>query len=402
MIGQPHQDNGPISIIHVLRAPLGGLFRHVVDLARGQIDRGHAVGLVCDSRPQDARIEASLAFLARQLSLGLSRVRIDRNPHPSDATALLHVAARLQATKPQVVHGHGSKGGALARLSGFVPGLPTAVRAYTPHGGSLNYQPGSHKHRAYMAAERLLRRRTELMIFESGFVASRYGQAVGRPPRLNRVIHNGIAPSEFESVPPGPQAADLVYIGELRSAKGIDTLIGALARVRDLVGTAPTLALVGSGPDGALLDAQARALNLADRVTFHGAMPVRDGFALGRIMVVPSRAESLPYVVLEAAAARKPLVATNVGGIPEIFGPLRRRLVAPDSVDDMAAAIEAAMSEDEVVQRRHTEELAQFVQGRFSLDRMIDEVLGAYREALAAPVWQPVMGAPPHPLVLSS
>ncbi len=59
-------------------------------------------------------------------------------------------------------------------------------------------------------------------------------------------------------------------------------------------------------------------------------MPARQAFALGRIMVVPSRAESFPYIVLEAAAAGKPLIATRVGGIPDMFGPLAERLVPPD------------------------------------------------------------------------
>lgn len=402
MGGLTRRQDGPIRILHVLRAPLGGLFRHVVDLARGQIALGHHVGLICDARLQDARIEASLADLRDQLALGLDRVRIDRNLHPSDMAALVRVVGRIRDLRPDVVHGHGSKGGALARLSGFIPGLPTAVHAYTPHGGSLNYRPGSHQHRAYMAAERILRQRTELLIFESGYVASRYGQSVGRPPRLNRVIHNGIAPAEFQAVEPNSAAADFVYIGELRSAKGIDTLLDALAQVGQRLGRPPTLALVGSGPDREMLLSRAKTLDLAEQVTFHGALPVRQGFRLGRIMVVPSRAESLPYVVLEAAAAAMPMVATNVGGIPEIFGPMRRRLIPPDHAPDLADALVAALEEDPAVQRQESAALASYVEDRFSLDRMIEGVLGAYREAMAAPDRTQVMGAPPHPLVLSS
>lgn len=402
MGGHSRRQDGPIRIIHVLRAPLGGLFRHVVDLTNGQIARGHEVGLICDSHRQDARIEDQLRALDERLALGLSRVRIERNPHPSDAVALAHVLRRIATAKPQIVHGHGSKGGALARLSGFVPGLPCAVRAYTPHGGSLNYRPGSPQSRAYMAAERLLRRRTELLIFESGYVASRYGQSVGRPPRLNRVIHNGIAEAEFAAIDHGADAADFVYIGELRSAKGIDTLLAALARVGETLQARPRLALVGSGPDRDELQRQAEALGIAGQVTFHGAMPVRQGFRLGRVMVVPSRAESLPYVILEAAAAQMPIVATNVGGIPEIFGAMRRRLIPADSVDDLARALAAALQAPAATQLQEARELAASVHVRFPLDRMIDGVLAAYGEAMAAPARRPIMGAPPHPFALSS
>lgn len=382
MVGDTEASNRPLRVLHVLRAPLGGLFRHVVDLTRGQVDRGHLVGIIADSRRQDDHVETMLAGLAPNLALGLSRVRIERNPHWTDARAIAHVARRIFSVRPDVVHGHGSKGGALARLSGLVPGLPEAVRAYTPHGGSLNYRPGTRRHHAYMACERLLRPQTDLLLFESGFIASRYGQFVGRPPRLNRVVHNGIGPDEFASVAPNPSAADFVYIGELRSAKGIDTLLSALADLRTARDNAPTLALVGSGPDRAALQAQADRLGLTDRVTFHGAMPVRQGFALGRIMVVPSRAESLPYVVLEAAAATIPLIATNVGGIPEIFGPMRRRLIPPGDVSGLSEALGAALDQPEAEHAAEASELARYVQGRFALDRMIEGVLAAYREAL--------------------
>ena len=67
-------------------------------------------------------------------------------------------------------------------------------------------------------------------------------------------------------------------------------------------------------------------------------MPVREAFKLGRVLVVPSRAESMPYIVLEAAGARVPMIATNVGGIPEIYGPYRDRLGPPDDAADLAGA----------------------------------------------------------------
>ena len=79
--------------------------------------------------------------------------------------------------------------------------------------------------------------------------------------------------------------------------------------------------IVGDGPDRQRFETQAADLGLGGAVSFTGAMPARTAFARGRLLVVPSRAESLPYVVLEAAAAGMPMIATRVGGIPEIFGP---------------------------------------------------------------------------------
>src|SRR5579871_2835392 len=123
-----------LRILHVLRAPVGGLFRHVVDLASGQAARGHQVGLIADASTGGAQAEAVLADLSKSLPLGLSRVPMSRGIGFSDLAAVAHVGARIAAVRPDVVHGHGAKGGAYARLA-----RGRAVRAYTPHGGSLHY-----------------------------------------------------------------------------------------------------------------------------------------------------------------------------------------------------------------------------------------------------------------------
>ena len=377
-------EDQPLRILHVLRAPLGGLFRHVVDLTREQIARGHAVGLVTDSLTGGEMAASVLADLAPRLALGVSRVPIRRNPHLTDLRAIAHVMARVYATQPHVVHGHGSKGGALARLPAFISSSQTRITAYTPHGGSLNHRPGTPVHAFYMRVERLLQRRTDLILFESGFIAARYGAFVGKPPRGNRVIHNGIGTAEFNPVTPDPSATDFVYVGELRFAKGIDTLLEAVARVTAAAAHPPTLTLVGSGPDREQLQAQVAALGLADCITFHPAMPAREAFRLGRTLVVPSRAESLPYVVLEAAAACLPIIATNVGGIPEIFGPFRRRLIASDRVDELADVLIETLATPEADRQAAARLLAESVHRRFSIDRMVDGVIGSYRDVLEA------------------
>ncbi len=384
MTEQVEQDQYPLRIVHVLRAPLGGLFRHVLDLSREQARRGHAVGLIVDSTTGNANADRALADLSPSLELGLSRVAMRRNPHPSDLRALAHVLSRLSATTPDVVHGHGSKGGVFARVPGFLPGSRGPVRVYTPHGGSLNHRPGSAVHRAYMGIEALLCRRTDMLLFESAFIGQRYCALVGEPVRSARVVHNGISRQEFEPVVHGPDAAEFVYVGELRAAKGIDVLLQALGETGRMLGTAPRAVLVGTGPDRAALQRLAAELGLADRITFAGPLPARQGFALGRTLVVPSRAESLPYVVLEAAGARIPLIATDVGGIPEIFGPYRDRLIPSDDIDRLAKSMVAMLQASPETRAYEAEQLARFVQDGFSTAAMVDAVIAAYRDALAS------------------
>src|SRR5271165_3787083 len=100
---------GPLRIVHVLRAPVGGLFRHVLDLAGEQAARGHRVGVIADSLTGGARAESALAALAPRLALGLCRLPIHRLPHPSDLLALSTVSRRLDAWAADILHGHGSK-----------------------------------------------------------------------------------------------------------------------------------------------------------------------------------------------------------------------------------------------------------------------------------------------------
>jgi glycosyltransferase involved in cell wall biosynthesis len=364
----------PLKILHILRSPVGGLFRHVIDLARAQAARGHRVGIVADSSTGGARADAAFDSLSGQLALGLTRVPMSRQVGVSDLSAQRHVAHRARETGADILHGHGAKGGAYARLCG------RAVRVYTPHGGSLHYSRSSPVGFLYLTLEQVLMRRTELFLFESRYGRDAFTAKIGSPAGLVRVVHNGVTPSEFAEITPQLDATDLVFVGELRMLKGVDVLLDALAqlsREREMTAT-----IVGDGPDAAQFRAQANRLGLSSAVRFLPPMPARDAFRLGRLFVAPSRAESLPYIVLEAAAAAVPMITTNVGGIPEVFGPQTRTLVAPGDPAALARSIAAALS-DPARLRKETLTLRARVQAEFSAEVMAENILSAYGEALA-------------------
>jgi glycosyltransferase involved in cell wall biosynthesis len=364
-----------LNVLHVLRAPVGGLFRHVIDLARGQTARGHRVGVVADASTGGAHAEVALAALRPHLAYGVSRIMMSRHLGSRDIAARAHVAERAVEIGADVVHGHGAKGGAYVRL---LPS-PRPVRVYTPHGGSLHYDWRSPAGFLYLAAERAMMQRTDLFLFESHYGRTAFESKVGKPGSLVRVVHNGVAREEFAPIAPDSQQTDVVFIGELRSLKGVDVLFEALA-ILSAAGKSVTASIVGNGPDRGAFEELTRARGVSAR--FLGAMPARTAFALGRLLVVPSRAESLPYIVLEAAAAAVPMVATAVGGIPEIYGPDAFVLIPIGDPKALAGAIEAALAAPAA-----TAALALRLQGRvrdvFSVDAMIDAVLAAYREALA-------------------
>jgi glycosyltransferase involved in cell wall biosynthesis len=367
-----------LNIIHVFRAPVGGLFRHVIDLVRGQIARGHHVGIVADSSTGNARSDEIFAELAPKLALGLTRIPMRRQLSPIDLPAVMHVTERIRLTGADVIHGHGAKGGAYARLA--MPGR-RVVRAYTPHGGSLLLTHRNWSGRMYLTLERILLMRRALFLFESAYSGQIFREKIGKPNGIVRVIHNGVSRAEFESVEPARDATDLVFVGEFRPVKGIDILIDAISSLH-AAGRPVTATLVGSGPDEVVLTKQVQRLSLQHAVRFMAAMPVRKAMALGHVMVIPSRAESLPYIVLETAAAEKPLITTNVGGIPEIFGSLSDALIPADDAGALADAI-ADTLDDPTRAHERAAELRLRVASSFSIDAMVDGVISAYHQAMA-------------------
>jgi len=370
-------DSSPLKILHVFRAPVGGLFRHVVDLVAGQAARGHQVGLIADATTGGVRADETLGKLASQLTLGITRFPMRRQISPSDIMAFRHVNERIASSAPDIIHGHGAKGAAYARLSAL---RNPATRVYTPHGGSLLFRTDTAEGLFYVTLEMIMRGRTDLFLFESAYSRKLYEQKVGIPRGIVRVVHNGVGPADFEPISPADDATDIIFIGELRPVKGVDILIEAIGMLH-AKGLRLGAAIVGDGPDRPQLQEQAKRLNLAGHIRFHGPMPARQAFRLGRLMVVPSRAESLPYIVLEAAAGGMPLIVTDVGGVSEIFGSMSDRLIPSENAAALAQAIETAVGNLPVM-REATMRLRDRVASDFSADGMVDGILAGYRDAL--------------------
>jgi glycosyltransferase involved in cell wall biosynthesis len=370
-----------LKIIHVLRAPVGGLFRHVIDLACAQAALGHHVGLVADSSTGGEAAARALRRVAPFLALGVERFPMRREPCPGDLAAIWRVHRLVRRLQPDMLHGHGSKGGFFARATGFLPGPDGMARAYTPHGGSFHRQPG---HGLYMLVERTVAAKTDVLFFESDYIAAEVAKHVRPSAALRRVAKNGLRPDEFAPVTAQPDASEFVYVGELSSYKGVDTLIDALGAIHAAGPHKPSLAIVGSGREQNRLAARVEARGLNRHVAFYGVLPAREAFTLGRIVVAPSRAESLPYIVLESLAAEKPLIATDVGGVSEIFGPHRARLIPRDRADLLAGAMVGALERAPDAQAAESRALRDRVAAHFSVEEMTRAVLAGYRDALAA------------------
>ena len=349
---------------------------------------GLDVGMVCDSTAADRLTGERLDALREHLALGLHRTAMTRAPSLTDLSAYAAVRDFARDRGADVLHGHGAKGGAFARLAAAAMRRRGASTHcfYTPHGGSLNYHPSTLKGRIYMALERRLAAMTSGLVFESAWSERIYRAQEGDPACPVRVIPNGLLPADFGDHEPDADAADVLFVGELRQVKGIDLLLNALAELRK---SGPVSAvIVGDGPDRDALLAQAAALGLSDCVSFPGAMPAAKAFRRGRVLAIPSRAESFPYIVLEAAAAAIPLVTTEVGGIPEIVAGTDTRLIPPGDVAALRAALGEALG-DRAAAAGRARRLRERVAARFTVERMTRDVVSFYEAVRSAPAGAP-------------
>src|ERR1700736_4761768 len=277
----PARSDQPLRILHAVRAPVGGIFRHILDLANGQADRGHHVGIIADSLTGGERAEAALAEIAPRLKLGVHRLAIRRNPGPADILVWAHFMRLIWRLKPDVLHGHGAKAGAFLRMKARSKGT---IRVYTPHGGSLHYPRNTFKGALYSRLERALMNSTDLFLFESAFARDTYQRTIGIPTGLVRCVFNGVTADEFDPVAKATDPTDIVYVGKFRHIKGADLLIDALARLH-ADGKPVTLTLAGDGEELETLKAQIQGLGLGHAARFIGHVKARHGFSQGQVLV---------------------------------------------------------------------------------------------------------------------
>ena len=369
-------------ILHCFRSPVGGIFRHVRDLVEEHRAAGHEVGILCDSSTGGEHEDRLFDTIRPQLSLGLTRIPMRRSIAPSDLAALYRSYKHIKSLRPDILHGHGAKGGVLARLIGSALRVNRycVARLYSPHGGSLHFDRSSLSGKVVLQLERFQERFGDALVFVCDYERRTYEEKVGKPLKTARVIYNGIGEAEFEPVPAVISAVDFLYIGMLRDLKGPDVFIDAFARTERAVGRPLSALMVGDGPDRERYEAMISERGLGRRLTMMPAMPARKAFALTNFVVVPSRAEAMPYIVLEALAAGKPVIASRVGGIPEVLGVKSAALAVPGDAtslsDVMTQALQTPEWHDRVMPKPSD------FSAVFSASVMADDMLHLYQDLL--------------------
>lgn len=366
----------PLRIIHCFRSPQGGIFRHVRDLAKAHAKSGHEVGILCDEGFDESLFDTIRPFV----SLGITRLPA----RWADIAALRGSYGDIRRLRPDVIHGHGAKGGVMARIVGSALRVNRycVARLYSPHGGNLYHDRRTLSGKTVSAFERLMERLTDAVVFTCDFERGLYEEKVGLPRIPVKRIYNGISEHDFEKIHARPDAADFLFYGTLRDRKGPDVFIDAFARAERLAGRPLSALMVGEGPQKAEYEKMMVERGLGRRIEMVPAMKASDAFAFCRTVVVPSRDEAMPYIVLDALAARKPVIASNVGGIPEVLGENAPVLAPPGDAQALAAIMTSAVSEPGWAEAALPE--PHRFKARFSSTAMANSLLQLYRQLHAA------------------
>jgi glycosyltransferase involved in cell wall biosynthesis len=232
----------------------------------------------------------------------------------------------------------------------------------------------------FFTIERQLERVTDCLMFVSGYEQQTYHDKIGTPRCPFRLIYNGVSEAEFEAVETVDNPADFLFIGMMRDLKGPDIFLEALEAAARSTGKRLTAHMVGDGPDKPALVAQASAEGFPAHIDFHEPMPAREAFAMADTVVIPSRAEAMPYIVLEGLAGGKPMIASRVGGIPEVFGEQSIALIEPTVASLTAKMIEVLTAPGPF---REAMPDRQWLHDRFSVVAMSDGVETAYSDAIS-------------------
>jgi len=357
-----------MKVTHVLApATFGGLERVVYGLASGQRQRGHRVDVVL-------LLEAGAGepFLANELRrVGVSVVTIVSFGR-AYWTQLRLLREHCKAVGPDVIHTHGYLPDVLSRI---LLGTVNAPRISTVHG----FVGGTRRARVYEWLQCRSYRRIDAVAVSKKLAADLIRRGVN-PNRVHTIPNSAPPAREPDSrenarkqLGVANHVFSIGWVGRVSREKGLDVLLDAMKELRDLPAR---LTVIGDGPECVPLQrigADAR-LDVAWAGVQPDAARLLTAFDL---IVLSSRTEGTPMILLEAMGASVPVVATAVGGIPDVISPQEGTMVPSENPAALAAAIRDVYVDRAAASRRAEAALAR-LEADFSIDSWLDKYDGLY------------------------
>lgn len=378
-VGVLASETRKLVVLHVVEAAAAGTLRHVLDLVRFMPDADHVLAIPSRHLGEST---ASAVTAAKAAGARVERVEMGRfrTPH-RHLLALLALRRTIRRVRPDVVHGHSSIGGAMARLATLGTRIPTV---YTPHALARS--------RWALALERLLRDRTSRLIAvsesERQFAIARRIARAGQAVTILNGVHAEPPPAPPRSlrslVGVGEDAPLVGCVARLTWQKAPEVFVAACEIVAEELPDAHFV-LIGAGALLGQITAAVTDAGLEDR--FHlipafpnaaGALSELDAYAL------PSRFEGGPYTLLEAMRAGTPVVVTDVPGNRDVVeDEVNGLLVPPDDPRRLAQAITRLLSDGELT--RSLTHNGVLTVARYDVRSMAATTSGVYRDLCTAP-----------------
>jgi glycosyltransferase involved in cell wall biosynthesis len=385
----------PIRILRVIaRLNMGGPALHVSYLSQGLTDRGYATTLVSGSL---SRGEGSMSFVAEQHGVEVVSVpQLAREVSPPrDAVAVKRIVELIRRERPHILHTHTAKAGAIGRAAALLAGeARPSIVVHTFHGHVLRGYFDPVRSEIFKRIEKALARRTDRLVAVSPQVRDDLvALGVARPEKFavvrlgigldERLAGNGQAP-DYRRLLGVPDDAFVVgWIGRMTPIKRVEDVIGSFARLKQR-GVHTRLCLVGDGPSRRLAEEQAHELGVMRDCLFLGYQRDVAGFyRFFDALILPSANEGTPVSVIEALAAERPVVATAVGGVPDVIEDGHTGFLVTLGDVDAAADRLARLAADPELRASMGARGREQVTNRYAVDRLVDDVDALYRSLLA-------------------
>ncbi|MEI8241806.1 MAG: glycosyltransferase [bacterium] len=368
-----------LHLVHILEATTGGTRRHLRDLVLGLDPGAFRVDVIVSLR-RDPDFADDLARF-RERGIGVHVIPMRRRVAPlADLVALARLIRLLRRLQPDIVHTHSSKAGFLGRLAARHAGSRTTV--HTPHAFAFEDEGAPWRGRCYRALERLAAPWTTRLIAVSSRERD-LALGLGFVPEKVVWIANGIGCGvPLERRTGGAcDGSSVIFLGRLCRQKAPDLFLAAIPEILRQVPEA-RFRIVGEGPWHNWVLRQVARQPWRERVTFgvaHDEAAVAAELAAAAVLVMPSRWEGLPYTLLEALQAGVPVVAADVGGVPDVVAGTDCAVLAPPSHPGMLAAGVAGLLRSPVERARKAAAGRERVKA-FGLQAMISRTAAVYRE----------------------
>jgi len=395
--------NTHIKVIHIItRLDMGGSAQNTLFTALHHDPQRYSVCLIKGSTAESAMTEAETQLVDEKLRTAKEqgievvdlRPLVRRISPFNDVKAFISIFRFLRRLKPDIVHTHTSKAGILGRLAACIARVPIII--HTPHGHVFYGHFGRSLSKIFLQMEKLLGRITHHQIGLTPEEGNDYLRLSVSKPSNTSVIHSGVDIHRFiegakqrtrKSKELGIPADSLVigYVGWLIPIKGVTHLVNAMARVVEQHPKS-ILVLVGKGDEKGeeeiKLKEQVERAGLADKVRFLGWRPdVDEIMGCFDIFVLPSLNEGMGRVLVEAMAAGLPIVASRVGGIPDLVKDGRNGLLVPPAdASALAKAISDLLAEKK--NRNRMGKAGKKMCRPYSAKAMVEQIDDLYKELL--------------------